>query len=350
MVIDSSHKTRVNPSPQSAASCVTLIEEHAAQLIDELFQDLMLEENSQTPAPQFSSQSLPAHGPTPKQPSSLALRIPSPEWEEGLTVPYVEMAATLESFYPPRAEDESLLHPPADGLASKIIFGITCLTFVGSVGLWIGTQLSPSSVRPVVAQAPLATASVSSANTAFAEDAHASLQATPPSPVSPSPTAVSGPSTVPTPQPLAVSVIPVSRPLAPVSPAPKAKPDTSSKVAEPAAKVALAAAPSINYSLSNRLPALSAAPLPVGTGLPSAATVSPISSVSHSGKANITIQGILELGDKSAMLIARNGSTQNVRIGEVLDSTGWTFLRVENGQAIIRRGSEIRAVSGGEQF
>ena len=126
----------------------------------------------------------------------------------------------------------------------------------------------------------------------------------------------------------------------------------------------LASPPSVNFTATKttpatRLPTLTAAvlptsPLPSGLsfGTPAASShVPPVGQpAGRSAKAGITIQGILDLGDKSAILVARNGSTQNVHMGEVLDSTGWVFLRIENGQAIIQRGSEIRSVSGGEQF
>jgi hypothetical protein len=72
--------------------------------------------------------------------------------------------------------------------------------------------------------------------------------------------------------------------------------------------------------------------------------------VASQGKAGVTVQGILDLGEQSAMLISRNGSSQNVRLGEALDATGWTFVRVEQGQAIIQRGNEVRSVNSGEQF
>jgi hypothetical protein len=364
MFMDSSRTSSVESvSGKGVAPYTSLIEEHAAQLMDELFKDLTPEpDKSRQQASSRSSESSANF----QKPSSLALRIQREAYAgaDSLVVPCVEMEATLESFYPSNVEanvEEPLLHPPAEGLASKVVLGVTCLAFVGSIGLWAGLQFNPSSPQAAVARASAVApvnAPVNSANSAFAEDLNQSLQAASSSTaVSPTPALALNPTEIPalpTRPPLNVSLAPSSSPPAMLT---GKVPQASQVIAMaklpkptvPTTRKAAASNPSVNLSLPNRLPELTAAALP-GGGLPNFAISSPVPPVARSAKAPITIQGILDLGDKSAMLIARNGSTQNVRIGEVLDSTGWVFLRVENGQAIIQRGSEIRSINGGEQF
>ncbi len=357
------------PAQQPTASYTSLVEQHAAQLMDELFQDLTpdLEGSSQSPVRTSHSRT--------QERSDLALRIPLEDDSvlEGLIVPFVEMDATLESLFPP-IPDKPLSSQDSEGFVSKALLGIACLSLVGSVCLWIGTQFHRSTANPAIAQVPTVLPTANPDNAAFAEDLKHSLEEAPAdtvaqsSPLAAIPTAAaataapSGLFAANLPTAIA-SLPPLSSPALklPIRNAPKA----SQIFAMPnLASRKLASPPSVNFTAAKttpatRLPTLTAAVLPTSTlpngspiGDPAASSrVPPIGqSAGRSAKAGITIQGILDLGDKSAILIARNGSTQNVHTGEVLDSTGWVFLRIENGQAIIQRGSEIRSVSGGEQF
>jgi hypothetical protein len=361
------------PAQQPTASYTSLVEQHAAQLMDELFQDL-------TPDLEGSSQSSvrTSHSRHPER-SDLALRIPLEDDSvlEGLIVPFVEMDATLESLFPP-IPDEPISSQTSEGFVSKALLGIACLSLVGSVCLWIGTQFHRSTANPAIAQVPTVLSAANPDNAAFAEDLKHSLEEAPAdntvaqsSPLAAIPTAAaataapSGLFAANLPTAIA-SLPPLSSPAVklPIRNAPKA----SQIFAMPnLASRKLASPPSVNFTATKttpttRLPTLTAAVLPtsLSNGLTNGLTVGNPAASSHvppvgqsagrSAKAGITIQGILDLGDKSAILIARNGSTQNVHTGEVLDSTGWVFLRIENGQAIIQRGSEIRSVSGGEQF
>ncbi len=357
------------PAQQPTASYTSLVEQHAAQLMDELFQDLTpdLEGSSQSPVRTSHSRT--------QERSDLALRIPLEDDSvlEGLIVPFVEMDATLESLFPP-IPDKPLSSQDSEGFVSKALLGIACLSLVGSVCLWIGTQFHRSTANPAIAQVPTVLPTANPDNAAFAEDLKHSLEEAPAdtvaqsSPLAAIPTAAaataapSGLFAANLPTAIA-SLPPLSSPALklPIRNAPKA----SQIFAMPNfASRKLASPPSVNFTAAKttpttRLPTLTAAVLPTSTlptgspiGNPAASShVPPVGqSAGRSAKAGITIQGILDLGDKSAILIARNGSTQNVHTGEVLDSTGWVFLRIENGQAIIQRGSEIRSVSGGEQF
>jgi hypothetical protein len=357
---------------QPTASYTSLIEQHAAQLMDELFQDLTptLEDSTQPSVKTSHSQI--------QEPSSLALRIPLEDDGvlEGLVVPFVEMDATLESLFPP-IPDEPVASKASEGFVSKVLLGVACFSLVGSAGLWIGTQFHRSATSPAIAQAPAVPPTVNPENAAFAADLKHSLEEAPASPEIAQPTSPTSLVAIPAaPVPAAPSGLFAAnlptvnasppQPSSPVANLPiRNVPKASQTFAMPnLANRKLASPPPVNFTATKttpatRLPTLTAAvmptsPLPKGLALKAPAESSHVppvgQSVSRSAKAGITIQGILELGDKSAILIARNGSTQNIRMGEVLDSTGWVFLRTENGQAIIQRGSEIRSVSGGEQF
>lgn len=394
---DMSRKSSLESSAAKAhdTSYTSLIEDHAAQLIDSLFQDLAPDLSPDQPLdrhesaqsflqtvrsesyqarsyPGTSSQSASSgnsQGNPQSNPSNLALRIPPAEaflGPDSLLVPYVEMEATLDSLYPAPPE-ETLSNRVKEGLGSKILLGIACFSFVGSVGLWIGTQLTQSNQTPAIAQAPVILANPNQADIAFAEDLKQSLAAVRSTPDRPTPELA--PLTESVSSPLTPQLTPGSVSQQPNSPTlnfpVRTPPTPAHTVAMPNLRQrTLAKPPVINRSASTvasansmtaksptkRLPTLVAA-VPSNPSLPTLTPpLAPPVTSQGSTKAGITVQGILDLGDKSAILVARNGSTQNVRIGEVLDSSGWIFLRVENGQAVIQRGSEVRSVSGGEQF
>ncbi|MBD2460497.1 hypothetical protein H6G89_05510 [Oscillatoria sp. FACHB-1407] len=70
-----------------------------------------------------------------------------------------------------------------------------------------------------------------------------------------------------------------------------------------------------------------------------------------SANANHVLVGLLELdGDRSAALFEINGTTQRIRIGEGVGSSGWTLVSVNNGEAIVRRNGEVRSIFVGQSF
>jgi hypothetical protein len=356
------HMTSVK---HSAVSSSSLVEDHASQLIDELFQGL--EDALDGLGKQPSTSTEPQRSPSS---NSLSLRLQPNDLESedvGLLVPYVKMEdATLESFYntelnspPPSSPDRS-----NDGFGQGILLGMACFSLIGSIGLWLFAQ-AKQPVAPSVAAQPLPQISTPAnpADVAFATESEQTLQSLE---NSPPPLAVT---------PIATAALPSIT----ANPAP-ASAIASSSVAVPTKKtvsVAVKKPPSAAY-----LPKIETAPLPSLQPLALSTVSNPKSSQSTvikaptstipttvpnlvpqalpmgrssktgkaAGRAGVTVQGILDLGDKSAILIARNGSTQNIHPGEMVDSTGWVFVRVENGQAIVQRGNEVRAVSGGEAF
>jgi hypothetical protein len=62
------------------------------------------------------------------------------------------------------------------------------------------------------------------------------------------------------------------------------------------------------------------------------------------------LEGLLELGDKSAALFKIEGVTRRVDMGETIGSSGWTLVDVANGEAIIRRNGEVRSIYTGQKF
>jgi hypothetical protein len=62
------------------------------------------------------------------------------------------------------------------------------------------------------------------------------------------------------------------------------------------------------------------------------------------------LEGLLELGHKSAALFKIDGITHRVEVGESIGSSGWTLVEVAKGEAIIRRNGEVRSVYTGQKF
>jgi hypothetical protein len=72
-----------------------------------------------------------------------------------------------------------------------------------------------------------------------------------------------------------------------------------------------------------------------------------VASSSASGR---TLIGILELGENSAALFEINGDTQRVSVGETIGGSGWTLVKVENQQAIVRRNGVVQSLYVGSRF
>ncbi|MCX7597034.1 MAG: hypothetical protein N2235_25460, partial [Fischerella sp.] len=94
------------------------------------------------------------------------------------------------------------------------------------------------------------------------------------------------------------------------------------------------------------LPTLLAPPkLPTAT-----APQQKVTSVSSEPAPSHTLEGLLELGDKSAALFQINGVSRRVDIGESIGSSGWTLVDIANKEAIIRRNGEVRSIFVGQKF
>ncbi|MEH2459832.1 hypothetical protein [Nostoc sp.] len=63
-----------------------------------------------------------------------------------------------------------------------------------------------------------------------------------------------------------------------------------------------------------------------------------------------TLEGLLELGKKSAALFKIDGVTRRINMGESIGSSGWILVDVSNGEAIIRRNGEVRSIYAGQKL
>jgi hypothetical protein len=63
-----------------------------------------------------------------------------------------------------------------------------------------------------------------------------------------------------------------------------------------------------------------------------------------------TLTGVIEMGDRSAVLFELNGVTQRVYVGESIGSTGWNLVEVAKDAAIFRRNGEVRNVGIGQKL
>ncbi|QLE48269.1 hypothetical protein FD724_09115 [Nostoc sp. C057] len=63
-----------------------------------------------------------------------------------------------------------------------------------------------------------------------------------------------------------------------------------------------------------------------------------------------TLEGLLELGNKSAALFKIDGVTRRINMGESIGQSGWTLVEVSNGEAVIRRNGEVRSIYTGQKL
>jgi hypothetical protein len=356
----------------------SLIEGHATQLVEDLFQDLESDLSGlKTPSARRSHSVVRSDRARSKtessgsgQDSSIVLSLPPAQEELIPYVPFESAFLELErAEQQQRDADQRLL--PADqehsqGLNQRWVLSIGLTALVCSIGVWVGAVLQNSTPASSVAQTPLTPAPQSTQSPSTLLPSGQPTTPTQSSAAIPSPVAVPlrahtvqpvvpNTTTIPATKTVAVAIPGVTPSKAVVSAPQKIAPSAStlpnrSQARPPKAVVipvkavpTLAAKAGMADPAQQTLPSLSpnSAPQPL-----------PISKASgKSGQpAGITIQGILELGDQSALLLARNGSTQQVRIGEALDGSGWRLTRVENGRAVIQRGDETRSVEEGEKF
>lgn len=103
----------------------------------------------------------------------------------------------------------------------------------------------------------------------------------------------------------------------------------------------------------NPLPALPVVPLRAALASESEPTITqeqvyPATAIADAP--SDTLEGLLELGNKSAALFKIDGVTRRVNMGESIGSSGWTLVDVSNGEAVIRRNGEVRSIYTGQKF
>jgi hypothetical protein len=343
------------PTQPGDNSYNNLVENHAVQLMDELFHDL--DSHGESLEPPSTKPSSPQPVPAASQ---LALAVKTDELQDNLLIPYVEMDAILEPFYAVETAPATL--EQAEPSSSFLLSGLAWGAFLGSISLFAFTQFNAFTRSPATVQAAVPTvAAAQPQDVAFATEVSALLQSTENILPSPPPLAVNAlptltqasiPAVVPSVvQPLAPSTLPGGVPIPSksggIGQQSPATGNSKTQTNQKAQTVTLS-------KLNNRLPVLKGNQNQVATAyIPPTLPLNPTPQslpMAQQAKSGITINTILDLGSKSAILISRNGSTQNIHPGEVLDATGWVFVQVKNGQAILQRGNETRAVGIGEQF
>jgi hypothetical protein len=60
------------------------------------------------------------------------------------------------------------------------------------------------------------------------------------------------------------------------------------------------------------------------------------------------LTGVIEMGDRSAVLFEINGATQRIYLGESIGSTGWNLVEVTKDAAVFRRNGEFQTTSIGQ--
>lgn len=103
----------------------------------------------------------------------------------------------------------------------------------------------------------------------------------------------------------------------------------------------------------NPLPALPVVPLRAALAPESEPTITQHQVYLPTAIANTpasTLEGLLELGNKSAALFKIEGVTRRINIGENIGSSGWTLVDVSNGEAVIRRNGEVRSIYAGQKL
>ncbi|MEH2414314.1 hypothetical protein [Nostoc sp.] len=102
------------------------------------------------------------------------------------------------------------------------------------------------------------------------------------------------------------------------------------------------------------LPALPVVPLRAALA-PSEPTITqelvyPATAIAIAQAPSDTLEGLLELGNKSAALFKIDGVTRRINMGESIGSSGWTLVDVSNGEAVIRRNGEVRSIYAGQRL
>lgn len=116
--------------------------------------------------------------------------------------------------------------------------------------------------------------------------------------------------------------------------------------------VAAKTAPITVRQIPNHLPALPVVPLRAALA-PSEPTITqeqvyPATAIAVAP--SNTLEGLLELGNKSAALFKIDGVTRRINMGESIGSSGWTLVDVSNGEAVIRRNGEVRSIYAGQKL
>jgi hypothetical protein len=312
----------------------------------------------------------------------LAMKLDAPEADE---IP--ELPAPATALSKPEAKVAVVTKPQtALSLFERLMIFTGCASAIAALAVWLVAQgMVPKGVA-ALSQKLQETAAASNqaslpvaneVDVKFSEymlrslaaiDRNAATQPKP-APVAVLPAPITSPSTnpltsgskLPQPAPLslpssAVSPVPVTMP-APVSVQPSADMVTRREMNQVMNRI-VGMLERIAPGVSNRLQLPNAVTPKAQTiakapATRAAAKVGPTASTPTAPVANLpqrTLTGVVEMGDRSAVLFELNGVTQRIYLGETIGSTGWSLVEVAKDAAILRRNGEVRTVGVGQKL
>lgn len=349
---DQSHSPAQEPTLNSEADDSNLstppqasgfsVDTYAKRLMDELFEEVegMLERGAKSPTepakPEFISlQSLAI--PKMVLPSLLASRAQLPE--------DTDLDRDLDSLVLMPSSDDSTRQGSSNKSVDRVLLVAACASLLATAGLWFAFQNRWEQATPPDGHDEIADAN-SAANDPFLPYMQRSLAAIERK-AEANQQVASGSSAI---DPNAPNLPSVS---VPGSTVPGVPPQVSTGVPE---RVYI---PVYQPPQASALPGVAVNPLPTVAVAPN--SVAPQTTAANSARGTVpnissasashVLVGLLELeGDRSAALFEVNGTTQRIRIGEAVGSSGWTLVSVSNGEAIVRRNGEVRSIFVGQSF
>lgn len=356
-----SEQLDINRSTATDASLSSdqILEQRASELMDDLFAQLDQQIKEEQSVPSSSSSAL-----STNVRSGLVHALePSTELE----VSYKPLDAAIEPASQLPLDETVGIGNPGDARFSQRLFLCLAFTSIGGALMWIGSQMGPQPTAPVVASAPVQEkAAANPADVKFAAKMTRSLQqigkqklptpASSPAATTPAPTTPAAAPTKPT-----LPKVSVAQSAAPQLPANVRANTTPARIpakqeplpkllpVKPAAKPQPQAAP---QTAPDALPKLQvdAQPGVQPQAEPQTVAVAKPAPLTTVSKASQTLVGVMEFGDESVALVSNNGATRRVQIGEVLNDGGWVLMAVKNGQAIIQKGGQVRALEPEQKF
>ncbi|MBW4488887.1 MAG: hypothetical protein KME12_13960 [Trichocoleus desertorum ATA4-8-CV12] len=333
----------------SMPSQVWSVEDYADKLMDELFEDVdrVVEGGTSLPTETTPIETPPLQ--TLAIPQMILASALMPR--QGLTSQPVRREASDTALV--ETDGSITKHHPLTRSFDKLLLGAACASIIVTILIWLGSQgrlgrFFPASNSTPTVTAPAPTAK-ELADAQFGEYVQRSLEViaqldTPNKQVAAVPTTAPQPAgTLPT--------VPVTGNLAqPPTRIPSAleRIYTLPKIPQRPYKLPAPVAPVSPRPVVVRpvVPMPRVAPAPVAS-----APVVPVAPAAPAAPApKVTLQGVVEWGDRSAALFEIGGSTQRINLGENIGSSGWTLVKVNNQEAMIRRNGEVRSVYVGQQF
>lgn len=329
----------------SISSPIWSVEDYADKLMDELFEDVDRVVEGGT--------SLPTETTPSEIPASPTLAIPQMILASAL-IPRQGLTSQ-----PVRSESESTLvetesattkHHPFNQIFDKLLLGAACASILVTILIWLGSQGKLGRFFPISNSSPTVTTPAPTtkelADAQFGQYVQKSLEViaqleNPGKQVAAVPTTAPQPAgtlpTVPATGNLSQPLTRIPSALERIYTLPKIPQRPYNRPAPATAPVPAAPRPVIVRPV-----------VPMPTVAPAPVAIAPVVPAAPAPK--VTLQGVVEWGDRSAALFAIGGSTQRINLGEAIGASGWTLVKVSNKEAVIRRNGEVRSVYVGQEF